>query len=74
MQLVVPSAVTIAVAMLAIIWMMNLTVSFLLITHLLSLVHVRASAARLIAASGIATAASVATGIAALVAAATRAR
>ena len=65
MQLVAPSAVTIAVAMLAIIWMMNLTVSFLLITHLLSLVHVRASAARLIAVSGIATATSVSTGIAA---------
>ena len=38
---VAPSAVTIAVAMLAIIWMMNLNVSFLLITHLLAcLVHV----------------------------------
>ena len=40
MQLVAPSAVTIAVAILAIIWMMNLNVSFLLITHLLPLVHV----------------------------------
>jgi hypothetical protein len=40
MQLVAPRAVTIAVAILAIIWMMNFSVSFLLIAYLLPLVHV----------------------------------
>ncbi len=69
MQLVAPSAVTIAVAMLAIIWIINLIVSFFVITHLLPLVHVATSAARVVAATaGIATgiATSVTTGIAAL--------
>ena len=70
MQLVAPSAVTIAVAMLAIIWIINLIVSFFVITHLLQLVHVAAATtwvAGLIAASGVtagiaAVAAGVATG------------
>ena len=55
---VAPRAVTIAVAMLAIIWMMNFRVSFFVITHLLLLVHVRAATtwvAGLIATSGVTT-------------------
>ena len=69
MHEVVPSAVTIAVAMLAIICTMNLMVSFLLIIHLLScLVHVAAATTWLITASGVA--AGIAAGV--LAAAATR--